>query len=235
MSTADTVTTLSLGRGDSVACVSSVEPGTGHTRYKLRGTRVYGVVTVIPAYESDNVNPFTRRVRMQLGDCAKDHNAVRDHERDHLLRVNNVELCGAALVDITHVPTIDPHDINPYDVGIGYVFRSGGRQAPDATRSRAAALFAVIIDHWRSDPANQTVRLAAARYAVRTGDYLTRKAAAIRRARGRLAELRAELDGHTKDHKRMELLRDGTDPRPPDASPPDGDAAGAHLGTDPAA
>lgn len=217
---AESVTTLELSTNgsDPVACACSVERGTGHTRYKLSGTRLYGVVTVIPAYDVDLVHPFTGRVRMQLGDCATDcatgHAAVRDNERDHPLTVNGVELAGAPVVNLTHVA--DPYGATPVDVGIGRwsspLRRSDGGEVPPVTRHRLARLLAVLVDHWRTDPGNHTVRLAAARYAVRTGGYLDRKTAAIRQTHERLTELHAELDGHTRDLKRMELLRDSTDP-----------------------
>lgn len=215
MSMAESVATLTLPGGDSLACYSRVEPGTGHTRYKISGTRIRGVVTVIPAYEPDDVNPFTRRVRLQFGDCATGHAVMRDYQRDHLLTVNTVELVGAPVLDITHVPGIDPHDVAPYALGLHYLRRIDGREAPETTRRRVAALLAVIIDHWRSDPGNHTTRIMAARFAVRTGGYLNRKADAMRETSARITELRAELDRHTMQHKRMTLLRDTVDIDPP--------------------
>lgn len=212
----ESVTTLELSTdaSDPVACACRVEPGTGHTRYKLSGARLYGVVMVIPDYDVDLVHPFTGRVRMQLGDCTSGHAAVADNERDHPLTVNGVELAGAPVVNITHVA--DPYGATPVDVGIGRwsspLRRSDGGEVPPVTRHRLARLLAVLVDHWRTDPGNHTVRLAAARYAVRTGGYLARKTTAIRQTHERLTELQAELDGHTSDLKRMELLRDSTDP-----------------------
>lgn len=226
MNAVDTATTLELARGETVACVSSVEPGTGHTRYKVKGKRIEGVVTVIPAYDRDLANPFTKRVALQLGDCADGHAHVRGRDRSHLLTVNTIELMGTGITDITHVPAADPYNVLPYDMGVGYLSRRGGVEIPDATRFRVAALFGMIIDHWRNDPGNHTVRLAAARHAVRTGDYLKHKAATIRNTRERIAELQAELDRHEIDYKRMQLLRDSTDPDAADPDQEDPDQAG---------
>lgn len=131
----DTATTLELARGETVACVSSVEPGTGHTRYKVKGKRIEGVVTVIPAYDCDLVNPFTKRVALQLGDCADGHAGVRGRDRSHLLTVNTIELMGIGITDITHVPAADPYNVLPYDMGVGYLSRRNGVEIPDATRS----------------------------------------------------------------------------------------------------
>lgn len=232
MNTTESVTTLELATngGDPVACVSSVEAGTGHTRYKLAGKRLHGVVTVIPAYSVDYVDPFTTRVILRLGDCANDcadHAITRGHERDHLLTVNGVELAGAPVVDLTRVSPIGSHNGAPADLGpVGACLRRcDDADVPDRTRRRTVALFAVILNHWRTDPANPTVREAAARHAVRTGGYLAHKTIMMRETRTQLAEIQAELDRHTIEHKRMTLLRDSTDPDPADLDPADPDPA----------
>lgn len=228
---AESVTTLELSTdaSDPVACACSVEPGTGHTRYQLTGKRLHGVVTVIPAYSSAYVDPFTTRVMLLLGDCATDHahHATRHaREHEHLLTVNGVELTGAPVVDLANLSRVAAYSGMPADlVQVGAtLLRSDGAYAPARTRERTVALFAAILDHWRTDPANQTVRETAARHAVRTGDYLATKALMMSETRRQLAELQAKFDRHAIEHKRMQLLCDSTDPdtadpiRRPDAN-----------------
>jgi hypothetical protein len=216
MSMSESVATLTIPGYDAVACISCVEPGTGHARYKISGTRGQGVVVVIPSFEHDYVNPFTTQVAMQFGDCAPDHDWQPDHQRDHLLTVNKVELAGALVLDITRVPLDGPDRVTPYALRLGTVWRAEGGEAPDATQHRVAAVLAAIVDHWRRDPGNQTARVTAARHAVRTGDYLKRKGAAMRRTYGRISDLQDELERHKAQHRRMELLRDSGDIDPPD-------------------
>jgi hypothetical protein len=219
MSMAESVATLTVPGYDAVACISRVEPGTGHTRYKIKGTRLRGFVVVIPTFEFDYVDPFTTQITMQFGDCVPDHDPSPDYRRNDALTVNNVELTGAPQMDITRVPLDGPDRVTPYSLGLGMVWRRAGGEAPDATRRRVAALFAAIIDHWRADPGNLTVRVTAARHAVRTGDCLSRKAAAMRETYGRISKLHEALEQHKVQYRRMELLRDGGDIDPPGQRP----------------
>jgi len=209
MNTDDCLTTVKIPGYDTVDVVHRVDPGTGHTRYRIIGHRVTGVVVLIPCYESDYVDPDTTRVIARFGDCAAGHAWRSDSERDHLPVCNSVALAGQPVIDLSR---ITPNErVTPHDLGIGRIWRASGDEAPEPTRHRITSVIAAIGDHWRSSPDNSAVRLAAARHAITTGSHLANKAAAMRDLGIEIAELMAEQHRNHAQYDRMKQLVQGHD------------------------